>query len=304
MQGQLGVQQRHPRPTGGRAVGVNRLVLRLRPGELRVGREHRAEGGVDPVRDLRQRAEVLRDRRDARAALRLPLEHLPGAQVGIDVGAPEAVDRLLRISDDEQLARLQRYLVPGPRPRAARPRAARRRGVIGGEQKHDFGLQRVGVLEFVHQQKSEPFAQRRAHLLIAGHQRPRLDQQVVEVELAGAPPRRGRARYERAERGAEAVQGIVVEPRAPPEESVARRLLQLAHARQRLGRAPVAAVAPLRPEGQVMQRRLHQRRPQVTGGAAGKLLHLRQPAPQLAEAAQAGVGIAAAGGGELAALRA
>ena len=189
MQGQLGVEQRHPRPTGGRAVGVNRLVLRLRPGELRVGREHRAEGGVDPVRDLRQRAEVLRDRRDARAALRLPLEHLPGAQVGIDVGAPEAVDRLLRIADDEQLARLQRYLVPGARPRAARPRAARRRRVIGGEQKHDFGLQRVGVLEFVHQQKSKPFAQRGAHLLIAGHQRPRLDQQVVEVELAGAPPR-------------------------------------------------------------------------------------------------------------------
>ena len=299
MHGQLGVQQRHPRPPCGRAVGVNRLVFRLRPGELRVGREHRAEGGVHPLRDLRQRAEVLRDRSDARAALRLPLEHPLGAQVGIDVGAPEAVDRLFRIADDEQLARLQRYLVPG-----ARPRAARRRRVVGGEQEHDFGLQRVGILKFVHQKISEPLAQRRAHRRIAGHQRPRLDQQVVEVELAGAPPRRSRAGDERAERRAEAVQGIVVEARAPPEESVAGRLLQLAHARQRFGRAPVAAVAPLRPEGQVMQRRLHQRRPQVTGRGAGKLLHLRQLAPQLAEAAQAGVAIAAAGGGELVALRA
>ena len=55
-----------------------------------------------------------------------------------DVGAAEAVDRLLRIADQEELA--------GRRPHA--PPVALG-GIVGGEEEQQLGLQRIGVLELV-----------------------------------------------------------------------------------------------------------------------------------------------------------
>src|SRR6478672_6590849 len=64
----------------------------------------------------------------------------PPADIAIDgdVGAAEAVDRLLRIANQEEPA--------GLRPRAAPVGFG---GIIGGQQEQDFCLQRVGVLELV-----------------------------------------------------------------------------------------------------------------------------------------------------------
>ena len=229
LQERLGIHHHYPRLGSRRPERVNRLILRLRSGEPGVGLEHTCECRVHPIGELRQRAEVLRHRIDARPSRRLPAVHLLGAQVGVDIGPPEAIDRLLRIADNEQLARLQRYLLP------ARLAACNCRRIIGGEQKHHLRLQWVGVLEFVHEQEPEPLAQLCPHPAVAGDQCPCLDQQIVEVELAGAPPRRCRVGHERTERDAEPVQGIVVEPGAHSGKQGAGIFLQLAHLLQRLG---------------------------------------------------------------------
>ena len=70
-----------------------------------------------------------------------------------DVRAPEPVDRLLRVADDEQAAVRHVYLVPigGVGLRAA--------GDPGGQ----LDLDRIGVLELVEQQPAIPPLQRRAH---------------------------------------------------------------------------------------------------------------------------------------------
>ena len=81
-------------------------------------------------------------------------EHFPAARldealhllVDRDVGAAEAVDRLLRVADDEELAR--RQAAAAPVGRGLRPgRSARRNS--------DLGLQRVGVLELVDEDESK-----------------------------------------------------------------------------------------------------------------------------------------------------
>ena len=74
-----------------------------------------------------------------------------------DVGAPEAVDRLLRIADQEQLAR-------APAPRARQSRCA---GIVGDEQHQDLGLQRVGVLELVDEEVREAAREVGAHRGVA-----------------------------------------------------------------------------------------------------------------------------------------
>ena len=90
------------------------------------------------------------------------------------VGAPEAVDRLLRIADHEQLAGRGRRLAP-----------VALGGVGRGEQQEDLGLQRVGVLELVDEDALvEPLQiGARARRGAAGRAR---QQQVHEVELPGA----------------------------------------------------------------------------------------------------------------------
>ena len=95
--------------------------------------------------------------------------------IGPDVGAPEAVDRLLRIADDEQLA---------GHGRDAPPVALGR--IVGGQQQQDLGLQRIGVLELVDEQMREARWNAARTRGCADEQVARAQQQVDEIERAGA----------------------------------------------------------------------------------------------------------------------
>ena len=100
-----------------------------------------------------------------------------------DVGAAEAVDRLLRVADDEQ--------APGI-DRRARPTAGRAASRIARrEQRGEVALDRVGVLELVEQQarvaRAEAAPDVPAVLGVAQH-RAREHEEVVELELARCAP--------------------------------------------------------------------------------------------------------------------
>ena len=103
---------------------------------------------VDPIDHRRRRAEV------GAQQCRLGADLLGGAEVLGDVGAPEPVDRLLRIADDEQPARVAAELSPV--------------GVVGRvvgecrEPHRDLELDRVGVLELVEQDPLVARVQQRA----------------------------------------------------------------------------------------------------------------------------------------------
>ena len=93
--------------------------------------------------------------------------------VDADVGASEAVDGLFGVADDEEFA--GRGL-----------RGAPVVGVFGGgEQQDEFGLERVGVLEFVDQQGFEAPAEVLAGAGVVADQVAGVEQEVVEGEFAG-----------------------------------------------------------------------------------------------------------------------
>ena len=102
-------------------------------------------------------------------------EPIADLAIDADVGAAEAVDRLLRIADDEQLAR--------PRPGASPVRLG---VVVGGEQQQDLGLQRIGVLELVDEDVLEARLEAPADAGVVAHEIARAEQQIEEVERAGA----------------------------------------------------------------------------------------------------------------------
>ena len=130
---------KHARTT---ASGWTPLDPQGREGGLRgrvLGWKHlfRIEDALHDVLDARQRAEV-----------GFQSQHLPklgeatlDGLVQGNVGAPEAVDALLRVAHHEQGA--------GPGPSAGPVVALARR--FAGQQEEDFGLQRVSVLKLVHQ---------------------------------------------------------------------------------------------------------------------------------------------------------
>src|SRR6185436_2319318 len=62
----------------------------------------RRERGVDDMLDVRRTAKTLAQLDTRGAAIDQHLAHTP---IDVDVSAPESVDRLLRIPDDEELAR-------------------------------------------------------------------------------------------------------------------------------------------------------------------------------------------------------
>ena len=100
------------------------------------------------------------------------LAHFP---IRLHVGAPEAVDRLLRVADDEQLARHRGDAAP-----------VALGGIRGAQEQEDFRLQRIGVLELVDEEMREPVLKgapdaRMRHQQIAGAQ-----QQIDEVQRACA----------------------------------------------------------------------------------------------------------------------
>ena len=95
-------------------------------GECAVGSagKPRREDVVRPVAQRRHRPEVHRQRQHA--ADRGVAEARADDVVDVDVGAAEAVDRLLRIADDEERAGPQRHRAPVRRPCGARRRGGRR----------------------------------------------------------------------------------------------------------------------------------------------------------------------------------
>ena len=93
--------------------------------------------------------------------------------VDADVGASEAVDGLFGVADDEQFAGRGLCCTPVV-------------GVFdGGEQQDEFGLERVGVLEFVDQQCFEAPAEVLAGAGAVADQVAGVEQEVVEREFAG-----------------------------------------------------------------------------------------------------------------------
>ena len=141
--------------------------------------QQRAEGGVHPVDDGCDRAEVGRelDRALGRGANRSLRRHEHG-----DVGATEPVDRLLRVADHEQAPGLD--LDVGP------TRCVGLGGVEGRDAHGELDLDRVGVLELVEQQPLVPLVEGGPHdgtLLRVAQHLPRQDEQVVELEGARRP---------------------------------------------------------------------------------------------------------------------
>ncbi len=129
------------------------------------------ERAVHPRDDLLGRAEVLDDRPLSAEQMALYVV------VHRDIGAAEAVDRLLRIAYDEQAAEPQRY--PAPVRFASIRRA----------EPHDhLGLQRVRILEFVDEDAAVLALEVAPHLRVVAHEVARPDQQIVEIRLAVAPP--------------------------------------------------------------------------------------------------------------------
>ena len=59
-------------------------------------------------------------------------------------------------------------------------------GIVGCEQQQDFGLQRVGVLEFVDEDMGEALLQLGAHGGVVAHEVARGQQQIEKIEAAGA----------------------------------------------------------------------------------------------------------------------
>ena len=100
--------------------------------------------------------------------------------IDADVGPPEAVDGLLRVADNEELAPLEAQ--PGP---VALLRLVRRRG----EEPDDLHLERVSVLEFVDEDTVEASLGATADLRVVAQEVTRPRQQVVEGGLAFVSPR-------------------------------------------------------------------------------------------------------------------
>ena len=74
--------------------------------------------------------------------------------------------------------------LPGHRPYLQPVRFG---GVVGGQQQQDFGLQRVGILEFVDEKVAEAFLEIFPDKLLILNQISRANQQIDEIQLALAP---------------------------------------------------------------------------------------------------------------------
>ena len=148
------------------------VVIRRLRAFLALG-DHRPEHAVHPLEQRRDRAEVLAELLDAVGEE--PLRAIPQR----DVGAAEAVDRLFRIADDEDLAWPQHRL---------RPRRRRQRRVVGRQRERDVELQRIGVLELVDEDHVDAFGHRDANLLVRAQHIAGVDQQIVELEPAALSP--------------------------------------------------------------------------------------------------------------------
>jgi hypothetical protein len=91
--------------------------------------------------------------------------------VSFDIGAPKAIDRLLRIADKEKRSRPQLRAFP-----------SRRALLCRSDREQDFVLNTVCVLKFVNQNVAVAPSNRQTHLIMVAHERPDVNQEVVEIE--------------------------------------------------------------------------------------------------------------------------
>ena len=136
----------------------------------RVAGHDRRERVVHARLDLGDAAEAGVQVQERRAERGQPVADLA---VDADVRAAEAVDRLLRVADEEQRA--------GPRARAPPVGLA---VVVGREQQQDLRLQRIGVLELVDEDLLEARLEAAPDLRVVAHEVARAEQQIEEVERA------------------------------------------------------------------------------------------------------------------------
>ena len=164
----LGDGQRHDRRLTGqrRTIGGERDVGRLE--RQRVAGHDRSERVVHARLDLGDAAEAGVEVQELRAERGQPVADLA---VDADVRAAEAVDRLLRVADEEQRA--------GPWTRAPPVGLP---VVVGREQQEDLRLQRIGVLELVHEDPLEARLKPAPHLRVVAHEVARAEEQIEEVE--------------------------------------------------------------------------------------------------------------------------
>ena len=101
-------------------------------------RQMQCEAFVDMMKYRITRTEVRRDPHNV--AGKLILDGLPHCYISCEIGAPESIDRLLRIADKEKLSRPQRSLVPCRRMFGTRT-----------QQKDYLGLNGVGILKLIYE---------------------------------------------------------------------------------------------------------------------------------------------------------
>src|SRR5204863_9862699 len=80
-------------------------------------------------------------------------EQVADILIRLDVGSPESVYGLLGIADDKQLPRHRLHMVPVTVGR-----------ICGREPQENFGLERIGVLEFIDEQMREARLKSPPHL--------------------------------------------------------------------------------------------------------------------------------------------
>ena len=187
------------RPVGRSRVGHHGREASLAVGLLSGEAVGIVEDVVDQVGNGLARAEV-GDEREDRAESPEARAHLV---VDGDIGAPEAIDALLRITDHEERAGARNHGAPVCRPGGAvgrrlrmarllpvvgRPRSGilRPRLGLGCEQEEQLRLDGVGVLELVDEDVAVPLSQIPAHLRVFAKQPRRQHQEVVEAEQPDA----------------------------------------------------------------------------------------------------------------------
>ena len=149
------------------------VVERVEGGKagLPIGREHDLEALVDEGEDRGAGAEIGGDRQEAVGIL--GAKGVARLHVGADIGAAEAIDRLLGIADQEERAR------PDPEPGPVVIAIDR----LAAQPPEDFGLQRIGVLELIDEDMREALSQRAPDIVMVAQQIARGEDQIVEVEL-------------------------------------------------------------------------------------------------------------------------
>ena len=136
--------------------------------------ERSREAAVDVFEDARSRAKI---RRDPKYVVgKLGLDRVPYREVGGEIGSSEAVDGLLGIADQEKLAGSEAALLPGTG------------GFVGsGQEKKDFRLHGIRVLELVHQYAQEMLAGGGPYLGILAEDFAAGKEQIVEIHHRRSP---------------------------------------------------------------------------------------------------------------------